>query len=82
LRQIEFDLVEGFERIAEVNENQVAFMAELGKECRLNGRVGLCVSAFQTLERGDRVGDDLLAFGLRAAAPRLPIEAKKLVEQE
>jgi hypothetical protein len=34
------------------------------------------------LERGDRVGDDLLAFGLRAAAPRLPIEAKKLVEQE
>jgi phage shock protein A len=82
LRKIEFNLVEGFERVAEVDKNQVAFVAELGEERRLNGRVRLCVSAFQALKHGDRFGDDLLAFALRAAAPGLPIEAKKLVEQE
>jgi hypothetical protein len=32
LGQIEFYLVEGFEGIAEVNQDQVALVAELGKE--------------------------------------------------
>ena len=40
LGEIEFDLVEGFERVAEVDEDQVALVAELGIESRANGRVG------------------------------------------
>ena len=38
LREVEFDLVEGFERVAEVNQDQVALVAELGEERRLDGR--------------------------------------------
>ena len=34
LGQIEFDLVEGFERVAEVDQDQVALVAELGEERR------------------------------------------------
>ena len=40
LREIEFDLVERFERFAEVNQDEVAFVAELGEESRLHRCVG------------------------------------------
>ncbi len=44
LGEVEFDLVEGFERVAEVDEDQVAFVAELGEERGLDGALrGLCV---------------------------------------
>jgi hypothetical protein len=65
-----------------VDENQIAFVAELGEERRLNWRIGLCVLAFQTLKRCCSLRNNLLAFSVRAGAPGLPIEAEKLVEQE
>ena len=37
LGEIEFDLVERFERVAEVDEDQVALVAELGEESGLDG---------------------------------------------
>jgi hypothetical protein len=63
-----------------VNENQIALVAELREERRLNRRVG--VGTLQTLKRGSSIRNNLLSFGGRTGAPSLPIEAKKLVEQE
>ena len=85
LRKIEFDLVKRFERIAEVNENQIALVAELGKERSLNRRIRICffgTGALQTLKRGGGFRNNLFLFAGRAGPPSLPIEAKKLVEQE
>jgi len=55
-------------------------VAELREERRLNRRVG--VGTLQTLKRGSSIRNNLLSFGGRTGAPSLPIEAKKLVEQE
>ncbi len=41
LGEIELDLVECFERVAEVDQDQVALVAELGEESGPNGRVRL-----------------------------------------
>ena len=47
---------------------------------QLDGRIGPGV--FQTQKRGDRLGNDLLAFALRARAPGLPVETEELVEDK
>ena len=53
----EFDLVEGFKGVAEVDEDQVAFVAELGEEGGADGGVrGGCVPELG--ERGDGFGGD------------------------
>jgi len=79
LRQIELDLVQRFERFAKVNQDQVAFVAQLGKESRLNRRIGL--GAFQALQRIDGISGNLIAFARRAGAPGFPIEVEELVQE-
>ncbi len=79
LRKIELDLVEGFERVAEVNQNQITFVAELGEEGRLNGGAGF--GALEILESIGGVGGDFLAFAVRAGPPGFPVEAEKLMEE-
>ena len=81
LGEVEFDLIEGFERVAEVDQDQVALVAELGEERRPDGRVGS--GAFQTLKRGDGLGGNASRVRRpRRLAPGLPVEAEELVEQE
>jgi len=89
LGQIQFDLVEGFERRAKVGEDQVALVAELRKKRGLDGGAwaGLGIGlrgayTFQAPKRCLGLGGNLLAFALRTGAPGLPIEAEELVEQE
>ena len=78
LRQLQFHLVERFKRVAEVNENQVALVAELREERRVD------LSVRGPLERakgGDRFGGYPLAFAVRAGPPRLPVETEKLMQR-
>ena len=79
LGEAELDLVEGFEGVAEVNEDEVALVAELGEESRADGGVG--AGAFEGLKRRDGLGGDAVAVGGRGGAPCLPVEAEELVEQ-
>ena len=50
----ELDLIESFERFAEVNQHQIALVAELRIERRAQGRVGR--GALERTQRGDRLG--------------------------
>ena len=79
LGEVEFNLVEGFKRVAEVDQDQVALVSELGKESGLCGGIG--VFSFQFQERGSALGGDAVAVDLRGGAPGLPVETEELVEQ-
>ena len=79
LRQIEFDLVERFERVAEVNRGSDRPCGRVRRRAR--SEWGLGFGAFEALERFDGVGDDPVAFAVRAGPPGLPIEAEELVEE-
>jgi hypothetical protein len=63
-----------------VDQNQVAFVAELGEERGLDCAVG--AFTLQTIQQFESLGGNLFAFVLRAGAPGLPVEAEELVEQE
>ncbi len=54
LRQVEFHLVERFERLAKVNQHEVALVAELRVERAAHGRAG--IGPFHCAEGGRRFG--------------------------
>ena len=80
LGQIEFDLVERFERGPEVDEDQVAFVAKLRVEGRSKGRIGRLT--FKMTQSSDGVGRDAFALGGSDSAPGLPVEVEELMEKE
>jgi hypothetical protein len=79
LGEVEFNLVEGFERVAEVDQDQVALVAELGEERGLAGRRLLCVPVLQSAETASAAMRS--RSPARSGAPGLPVEAEELVEQ-
>jgi hypothetical protein len=79
LGEIEFDLVESFQRVAKVNQDEVALVAKLREESRPDRSVG--IRAFKTFEHLDCVGGDAVTISFRRCAPRFPFEAEELVEE-
>ena len=80
LGEIEFDLVEGFEGVAEVDEDQVALVAELGEEGGAGwGRRRPCVRGLCSASTAWAAMRSRSACG--SGAPGFPVEAEELVEE-
>src|ERR1035441_10026793 len=79
LREVELDLIQGFKRVAEVNEDQVALVAQLREKRGANGEFG--IGSFEYLERPCGLGGGALAVGYRSGPPGFPVEVEELMEE-
>jgi len=79
LGERELDLVQVLKRIAEVNEDEVTLVAELGVEGGVGGGIG--GGGFKLPEESGGFGNNLVLLAGGAGAPGLPVEAEELMEE-
>ena len=72
----EFDLVEVFEGVAQVDEHEVAFVAEQ----RIEDGLLFCFGAGDGGDFSEGGGGDALLFGGGEGTPSLPVEGEELVK--